>query len=237
MGNPVAVVSEMLEIPLMQYPVGDAELLPSNVSIHIVNPSTNAQSVNCAIGGRQVEMEPGTAESLSSSSSVAFDQGDGNRRSVSVTAGTWAWKIEGGRWSLTKVTPKITIDNSKFKAAFLYTVNGKHASLPAGKTAEHSNSMPVEISFDRGNGAGTATKVLTFGSYAVGIDTSSRGLELFRTDVQQMPPPSNPPAVAKASAAAASGGTAGDRVRKALENAEKQKELSKLLKSLESEKR
>jgi hypothetical protein len=237
MGMPVAVVAEMLEIPLMQYPVGDAEPLPSSVSIRIVNPSTNTQSVNCAIGGRQVEMEPGTAESLSSSTSVAFDQGDGNRRSVSVTAGTWAWKIEDGRWSLSKVSPKITIDNSKFKGVFHYTVNGKHASLAAGATAEHSHSMPIEISFDRGNGSGTATKVLTFGSYAVGIDTSSRGLELFRTDVQQVPPPSAATSVAKPAPAAAAGGTAGDRVRKALENAEKQKELSKLLQSLESEKR
>jgi hypothetical protein len=97
--------------------------------------------------------------------------------------------------------------------------------------------MPIEISFDRGNGSGTATKVLTFGSYAVGIDTSSRGLELFRTDVQQVPPPSAATSVAKPAPAAAAGGTAGDRVRKALENAEKQKELSKLLQSLESEKR
>jgi len=237
MGMPVAVVAEMLEMPLMQYPVGDAEPLPSSVSIRIVNPSTNTQSVNCTIGGRQVEMGPGTAESLSSSSSVAFDQGDGNRRSVSVTAGTWAWKIEDGRWSLSKVSPKITIDNSKFKGVFHYTVNGKHASLAAGATAEHSNAMPIEVSFDRGNGSGTATKVLTFGSYAVGIDTSSRGLELFRTDVQQVPPPSATTSVAKSSSAATPGGNAGDRVRKALENAEKQKELSKLLKSLESEKR
>jgi len=231
MGMPIPVVAEVLEIPLMQSPVGDAEPLAASVVIRIINPSTNAQSVNCTIGGRAVEMSPGSAEPLTSSTSVAFDPGDGTRRSVAVTNGTWTWKIENGLWSLSKVTPRITIDNAKLKGAFHYTVNGKHASLAAGETTEHSHPMAIEIAFDRGNGDGTSTKVLTFGTYAVGIDVASRGLELFRTDVPAVPPASD--------AVAAGGPTpavktpaASDRVRKALENAEKQKELARLLESL-----
>lgn len=235
MGMPIPVVAEVLDIPLMQHPVDDAESLPSNVVIRVVNPSTNAQSVNCTIGSRQVEMAPGSAEKLTSSTSVVFDPGDGTRRSVSVTNGTWAWKIENGLWSLPKVTPRITLDNSKFKGVFHYTVNGKHASLAAGETAEHSHPMAIEIAFDRGNGDGIATKLLTFGTYAVGIDVASRGLELFRTDIPSMPPTTAVEAAVATEAAAPDpkSSVAGDRVRKALENVEKQKELARLLESLE----
>jgi hypothetical protein len=232
---PLPLVAEVIDMPLMQYPVADAQPLPSSVVIRIVNPSTNLQSVNCAIGSRQIEMSPGSAESLTSSTSVVFDPGNGTRRSVAVTAGTWAWNMENGVWSLSKVSPQITIDTSDFKSVFNYTVNGKQASLDAGQTVQHSNAMPIEIAFDRGNGSGVATKVLTFGTYTVGVDTSSRGLDLFRTDVPSVPPPSvTGQEVASTPAAKSTPGS--DRVRKALENAEKQKELTALLRSLEPSK-
>lgn len=240
MGMPLPLVSEVLGIPLRQSPVADGAPLASGVTIYIVNQSTNEQSVNCSVGGRQLEMKPGTAEPLKGSTSVSFDPGNGSRRSVAVSAGTWGWKLENGLWNLVKVTPQITIDNRDFKGVFHYTVNGKQASVAAGETAEHSHSMPMEVSFDKGNGAGATTKLLIFGTYATGVDSSSRTLNLFRTDITTAPT-AEPEQASLATADAATEikaqpPAAKNRVREALEAAEKKKELAKLLKSLEQPK-
>lgn len=228
---PIGVLSEIVALPLIAAPVANSEPIPEGETIKIVNPSTNRKSVAFAINGKTVQLTPGSMHGLRSSTVVVFDQGDGTAKQVSVSAGTWAWRIENGTYSLEKITPQITITNAEFPAAFNYMADKVQASLKTGESKTHAGTLPIQVSFDPGNGKPMLTKLLTAGTYAVGIEPSTQGLDLTRTDV---PEPDSTSSLAGRRPSATDGNSRASRIRSALSEAERQQKRQKLIESMRS---
>src|SRR5262249_37052583 len=76
----------------------------------------------------------------------------------------------------------ITLDNSNYPGDFQYMLGNQALVLQAGETRTHEDALPFQIAFDHGDGSEPARKLLTQGTYLVGVDASQQRIDLFDAD-------------------------------------------------------
>jgi hypothetical protein len=187
-GFPPTLIVEITGVPIMTAPpVANSSAPPANILLS--NPAKNAQQVSYNLGPHPYTMAPGETQSLNTSYVISFDPGDGSEsRQYSLGSGAYQFSLQNNRWELARITPRVTIDNTRYNGTFNYLVNGQEASLNPGEVVEHTDPTAVVIEFDRGAGAQPARKVLTSGKYVVGIDPAGQSLDLYDAANAPQPP-------------------------------------------------
>jgi len=174
-------MGDVLDLPIMtDPPAGDSTVAVADILI--MNPEDNGQAVSYSIASHSYKMKPGEKQSLTQSYVLSFDPGNGAAaKQYTLSTGVYHFVLARGAWELEKVTPKVVIDNSQYRGTFNYLINGKNAALLPGQVIEHTDSSAIVIEFDRGDGGSPARKVLTTGTFVVGIDAAKQGLDLFES--------------------------------------------------------
>lgn len=178
-GYPVSFLAEVSGMPLMTDPLIDSSASAAATTV-ILNPEENGQSVNYNLGPHPYSIGPGQSQRLEKSYVIAFDPGNGGAvKKYTLGTGTYKFVLTNGSWDLKTVKIAVTIDNSQYDGTFNYLVDGKDAVLQSGQAADLTSSLPIIIEFDRGDGGKPARKVLTEGTFVVGVDASQQRLDLF----------------------------------------------------------
>ena len=174
-----AEMSDVMGMPIM-LEVAETDSKVALADILLANPEENGQAVGYNLGSHVFTMKPGEKQPLTQSYVLSLDPGNGTTpKQYTLDSGVYEFDLHGSAWDLSKVTPKVTIDNTRYKGKFAYTVNGQEASLAPGQVVEHTDSSAIVIEFDRGDGSTPARKVLTTGTFVVGIDPAKQCLDLY----------------------------------------------------------
>ncbi len=178
-GYPVSFLAEVSGMPMMEDPLSDSTASGTATTV-ILNPEENGQTINYNLGPYPYTIGPGQSQRLEKSYVISFDPGNGGAiKKYTLGTGTYKFVLKDGGWELKTVKVEVTIDNSQYEGTFNYLVDGKHAVLQPGQAADLSSQLPIVIEFDRGDGGKPARKVLTEGTYVVGVDVDEQRLDLF----------------------------------------------------------
>jgi hypothetical protein len=178
-GYPVSFLAEVSGMPMMEDPLNDSTASGTATTV-ILNPEENGQTINYNLGPYPYTIAAGQSQRLEKSYVISFDPGNGGAiKKYTLGTGTYKFVLKDGGWELKTVKVEVTIDNSQYEGTFNYLVDGKHAVLQPGQAADLSSQLPIVIEFDRGDGGKPARKVLTEGTFVVGVDVDEQRLDLF----------------------------------------------------------
>jgi hypothetical protein len=163
--------------------------------ILLLNPEQNGQDISYTLANSPFTMKPGEKQSLNRSYTLLFDPGNGAAaKQVTLVSGVYHFVLDAGAWDVLKVTPRVTLDNTRYSGPFRYVVNSQQATLAAGQVTEHTGDSGIVIEFDRGDGGPPARKLLSTGVYFVGIDPAKQCLELYESHLApSLSSPVSPP--------------------------------------------
>jgi hypothetical protein len=175
-------VAEISGLPIM----GTEALSDSKVAITdilLMNDRDSEQSISYTLGQHTYTMGPGEKQALTKSYVVAFHTGVGETtKRYTLTKGVYRFVQTSAGWDLSRdETVTVVIDNTEYMGSFSYLLNGKQFSVGAGESKEHSDTTAIAIEFDRGNGT-TTRKVVSTGTYQVGIDPNGTLLDLYEVE-------------------------------------------------------
>jgi hypothetical protein len=183
-GYPASYFADVCGVPVRIDPVTDSGGNAAATTV-ILNPEETGQSVHYNLGPYPFSIGPGQAQRLERSYVISFDPGNGGTvKKYTLGTGPYQLVVGPGGWDLQSVKVAVTIDNSQYKGTFHYQVDGKDAVLQSGQAVDLTSLLPIVIAFDRGDGGKPARKILTHGTYRVGIDAVQRRLDLFDANHQ-----------------------------------------------------
>jgi len=160
-------------------------------------------AVNYNVNNNAYSMEPEFRQPLPGGRTwtVAFDKGGSfGQARYGISKGTYKFTLTDEGWNLFKHTFDVTIDNSENPFDFLFVLDNKNRTLPAGQTLQHSSDYPPVVRFDDAQGK-TKTKRVESGLYKVAV-TPEQTLDLYDGDAVA------PPQIASAATAPSSTPTA-----------------------------
>jgi hypothetical protein len=179
--------AEDLGIPVMDSeptPEADAGLTGA-CGVILNNPKSSRGKVNYTLDGKAFSMEPGFTHELPGGRTylLEFDKGGtfGKAR-YSLAEGTFDFGVGPQGWDVFSKTYEAILDNSGNSNDFNYVIDDQRVVLPAREQQTLTGKCPILIIFDQGNGGDPARRVLREGTYKVGVDTSTKLLDLFRED-------------------------------------------------------
>ena len=186
MGN----AAEALGMPIVNgTPLPDAEGEPMTEGVYLVNPKSTQVTINYNINGNHYIMEPSMAQRLPAGAKwiLEYDRG--------ASFGPATYELKPGTYHFTPSDQGIqtfqqrfdvVLDNSQSKQEFNFIYNGENMVVPANGTKSLSSSYPLVIKYDRGNGAGFATKSINFaGNVQIGVNAADNMWDLFPTNDNQ----------------------------------------------------
>lgn len=175
-------VAEISGVPVMESdPLSDSKVAITDILL--MNDPDSQQAISYSLGQHGFSMQPGEKQALTKSYTVSFEPEPGaTPKQYSLVGGVYRFVQTSQGWDLSKDEPiKVVVDNSENTASFGYLLNGKQFSLTAGEAKEHTDTKAIAIEFDRGNGT-TTRKVVSTGTYRVGIDPNGSLLDLYEAE-------------------------------------------------------
>ena len=179
--------AEDLGIPCMDSePIPEADAgLTGGCGVILNNPKSSRGKVNYTLDGKSFSMEPGYTHELPGGRTylLEFDKGGtfGKAR-YSLAEGTYDFGVGSQGWDVFSKTYEAILDNSGNSTDFNYVRDDQRFVVKAREQQTLTGKCPILIIFDQGHGGDPARRVLREGTYTVGVDTSTRLLDLFRED-------------------------------------------------------
>lgn len=176
--------AEALGLPVVNDdPLPDAEGAPQRSGTLIVNPRKHGETIRYVLNGEEYVMRPGTSQRLQTGRPwrIEYDRGaNAGVAQYSLSDGTYVWTPAERGWQLFKQRYDLTIDNTRNPKDFHFVVNDEPMFVRGHHTRTISNSYPIVIEYDRGNGTHMATKAVNFsGNVEVGVNADDNLLDLF----------------------------------------------------------
>ncbi|MCA9240843.1 MAG: hypothetical protein KDA37_11615, partial [Planctomycetales bacterium] len=191
-GESDVLVAKTTAAAALGLPVGDKEhAAPDSVGslaselVLLSNPEKNRGSITFLLDKKRTTLKSGQRMLLPADNTY-------NLRFLSKTGGEakeynlgrpgiFPFVVRSGGWDLSsrrQIT--VTLSNVTDTAELEYLCNGDPQTLEPGEFREHDSTAAIRISFDRGDGRKTLTKVLdTKGDYYFGINADTRYWDLF----------------------------------------------------------
>lgn len=158
----------------------------TQVAILLLNPDSNSRTVSYQLDGDEFSMQPGHKQVLTRSRRITIENPAGAEDvEYDLSSGVYEFVRDGGAWDVSRIEPRVVIDNTRYRGDFHYTVNGESAVVQAGEAVEHSSDDALVIEFDRGDDSPPARKVFGTGHFVVGVDAGRQRLDLF--DIRRLP--------------------------------------------------
>jgi hypothetical protein len=181
-------------------PLAETDAKPVTSGAVLINAEDMA--VNYNVNSKAFTMEPEYRQALPGGRTwvVAFDRGGSfGQAKYGISEGTYKFALTDEGWNLFKHTFEATIDNTENPFDFLYVLDNKHQTVPAGQSQQHTSAYPLVVRFDDAQGK-SKTKRVESGLYKVAV-TQENTLDLYGEDAVA------PPAFASAAPAAAASST------------------------------
>jgi hypothetical protein len=149
----------------------------------VQNPAGSPGPINYVLDGTSYTLAAGSTQELSISAPcvIEFDRGVGGAEGrFTLAAGSYRFGIGDQGWDLYSTTYDVTLDNTANGQEFHYLRDGRDETVPAGGTRKISDSYPIKVSFDPGNGGAVAARSLdrTDTTYRIALRPNSDVLDL-----------------------------------------------------------
>jgi len=167
-------------------PLPETDAKPVTSGAVLINAEDVAVNYNVNNNAYSMESEYRQPLPAGRNWTVAFDRGGSfGRARYGISEGTYKFTLTDEGWNLFKHTFDLTIDNSENPFDFLYVLDNKHQTVPAGQAQKHSSDYPPVVRFDDGQGK-SKTKRVESGLYRVAV-TPEQTLDLYDGDAVAPP--------------------------------------------------
>jgi hypothetical protein len=161
------------------------------------NPKSSRGKITYTLDGKSYSMEPGYAHELPNGKTylVEFDKGGAfGKARYSLEEGTYDFSVGPQGWDIHSKTVEVTLDNTGNSNDFHFVRAHERLVVKAREQEKLTGKCPILLIFDRGNGGEPARRVLRQGAYKVGVDSSTKLLDLFHEDAPARVGPAPRPA-------------------------------------------